>query len=190
MEKLKNFVSRFQVLFKLAAIALLVVMVFAPFIYFSPARTRYDSFWMLTTLFIGLDFSLYDEFLLGLGCFITVIASLLAACLLAISIFWKKLLLFSLFLYLLIFACAIFCAIYFMTIAPLFFGFSPSTIRTPHIAFYVAIILLIADIATLVLMKSRNQRKTRKLRNWKRELKNWKMERTASSRPFFYSSAW
>lgn len=163
MEKFKNFVCKFHWLFKLAAIALLMVTVFAPFVYFSPAITRYNSFWMLSKLFIGLDFSLYDEFLLGIGCFITVIASLLVACLLTISIFWKKLLRFSLFLYLLIFACAISCAIYFMTIAPLFFGFSPSTIRTPHIAFYVAIILLIADIATLVLIKKPISKKDAKI---------------------------
>ena len=163
MEKFKNIVSKFHWLFKIAAIALLMVTVFAPFVYFSPAITRYNSFWMLSKLFIGLDFSLYDEYLLGLGCFISVIASLLAACLLAISIFWKKLLRFSLFLYLLIFACAIFCATYFMTIAPLFFGFSPSTIRTPHLAFYAAIILLIADIATLVLMKKPISKKDEKI---------------------------
>lgn len=179
MEKFKNFVSKFHWLFKLAAIALLVVMIFAPFIYFSPARTRYDSFWMLTKLFIGLDFSLYNQYVLGLGCFITVIAAVVTAVLLAASLFWKKLLRIALFFYIFVFAIAASCTIYFMTSNSYYsiFTLPESVTKIPYIAFYAAIILLIADIVTLVLMKKPISKKDAKIADLEKrieELENGK----------------
>ena len=92
MEKFKNFVSKFQVLFKLAAIALLMVTVFAPTVSYLSHRTPFTSPWAFIWHFLDLGeipFNSHYSYV-WFSCWAFVLISALLAILLLVSIFCKK----------------------------------------------------------------------------------------------------
>ena len=156
MEKFKNFVSKFQVLFKLAAIALLVVMVFAPFVSINPF-TYSVLFYIENVAYLTEEWKH-----LATVAYIILALSALTILLLVISFFYKKILSACLYIFLLDFITFGIIAISIITMSLTSSG-TYATPAIPHIAFYVAIILLIADIATLVLMKKPISKKDAKI---------------------------
>lgn len=155
MEKFKNFVSKFHWLFKLAAIALLVVMIFAPTVSYLSHRTPFTSPWAFILHFLDLGeipFNSQSSYV-WFSCWAFVLISTLLAILLLVSIFCKKIFYGCLVLYFIDLIPFIICSVFLFQNAP----------AMPSIAFYAALVLLIADIATLVLMKKPQSKKDAKI---------------------------
>ena len=169
MEKFKNFVCKFHWLFKLAAIALLMVMAFAPAVSFLSHRTPFTSPWAFILHFLDLGeipFNSQSSYV-WFSCWAFVLISALLAILLLASIFYKKIFYICIALYFIDLIPFIICIVVLFKSAP----------AIPSIAFYAALVLLIADIATLVLMKKPISKKDAKIADLEKrieELENGK----------------
>ena len=94
MEKFKNFVCKFHWLFKLAAIALLLVVIFAPTVSYLSHRTPFTSPWAFILHFLDLGeipFNSQSSYV-WFSCWTFVLISTFLAILLLVSIFYKKIL--------------------------------------------------------------------------------------------------
>lgn len=147
MEKVKAFVIKYQLWFKLAAIALLVSTIFAPFVY-APIEEVMNSysFWV----YIELSFILSPNLPQGLHwilSWIILFVTIAIIVLFIVTIIRKtstKILYFGLYLYIIDFIL-----ILISTIWACIYERMPNSISCPHIAFYIALLLLVADIITL-----------------------------------------
>lgn len=153
MEKFKNFVCKFHWLFKLAAIALLAVMIFAPTVSYLSLLTPFTSPWAFIWHFLDLGEVPLNGHYSYSSCWAFVLISALLAILLLASIFYKKIFYICIALYFIDLIPFIICIVVLFKSAP----------AIPSIAFYAALFLLIADIATLVLMKKPISKKDEKI---------------------------
>ena len=142
MNKLKSFVIKYQLWFKLAACILLVCMIFAPTIHQTILNTPFTSVWsFIWHRFRWGVIPMNDKYVFYFYCYYAfVIITIVLIVLLIISIFQKKIFALCQFLYIIDF-------IVFILGAAFMFYNSPSC---PHIAFYIAFLLLIADIVCII----------------------------------------
>lgn len=143
MEKVKAFVIKHQLWFKLAAIALLVCTIFTPTILQIPEKTPFISIWSFIYHHIKYgEIPLNREYIFFfVSSYIFVISAITVAVLLLISIFRTKSLIFCLYIYLIDF-------VFFIIGASFLFYSYPSSI--PHVGFYIELLLFIIDIICII----------------------------------------
>lgn len=141
MDKFKSFVIKYQLWFKLAACILLVCMIFTPTIHQTILNTPFTSVWSFIWYHHRWGLTFNREYVFYFYCYYAfVIITIALIVLLLVSIFQKKIFALCQFLYILDFIVYILGAVF------MFYN-SPSI---PHIAFYLALLLLVADIICTV----------------------------------------
>ena len=146
MDKIKSFVIKYQLWFKLAAIVLLVGMFFIPFatlFYYDQADSVSFLFYVKNYEYKSSSYLWYDLAI------IQIILTVIISVSIFVSIFNQKFIIYSLFLYLphfLIYFIAFFQGLITYEIMTEF-------IFIPNIAFFLSLILLIFDIISIVFWK-------------------------------------
>lgn len=151
MEKIKNFVVKYQIWFKIGAIAIIICTVFVPFVHYglSTANQFNYSIWyyIINANFISPDY----RFLSIIACIIFSL-SVINLVLLIINCFVKKYLL----------ANSIIYIINFLFIIALYISYACITINAiPHIGFFLALILFIFEsfvLHELIKHRKKNER--------------------------------
>ena len=141
MDKIKSFVIKYQLWFKLVACILLVCIIFTPTIHQTILNTPFTSVWSFIWHHHRWGLTFNREYVFYFYCYYAfVIITIALIVLLIVSIFQKKFFALCQFLYILDFR------VYILGAAFMFYN-SPSI---PHIAFYLALLLLVADIISIV----------------------------------------
>ena len=138
MEKVKAFVIKHQLWFKLAAIALLVCTVFTPLVYYgySGKNEFYPTIW--EHILLGQSIA-NQYYFISVFAYFYLSITILIIVLLIFSFFNKKVLKITLYFYYIDTAFLLGISIFYFT--------QPNA--CPHIAFFLSLLLLIADIITL-----------------------------------------
>lgn len=157
MEKIKNFVIKYQLWFKLAAIALLICVLFTPYISSGRAEvTGHMSFWdyVYDTSYyvplIGLQFHWIVSWIVFFISIISIVFVLLSL--------WKK-------PYFILFSISYIVDFIFIMAATIFacvYEKFPNEIAMPHVAFYISLILFIITILFLYFWKKDRLKKPTK----------------------------
>lgn len=148
MEKIKNFVVKYQLWFKIGAIAIIICTVFVPFVHYglSTANQFNYSIWyyIINTNFISPDY----RFLSILACLIFSL-SIINLILLIVNCIVKKYFL----------ANSIVYTINFLFMTALYISYACITINAiPHVGFYLALLLFLFNIFLLYyLIKKRKK---------------------------------
>ena len=164
MEKVKVFVIKHQLWFKLAAIALLVATIFTPFVHihagFKNGGTETVNFSIFDYVFRPSYAKLYNNpsIFLFIAAWLAFIGSLGIIALLLFCLRNKdgKLILLCSYTYCLIFILILFATIYSLIFYTPFLKNMTASMNAwgiPHIAFFIALFLFVADILCIVYMK-------------------------------------
>lgn len=163
MKKVKLFVLKHQLWFKFGAIALLITMIFLPYTYIVlPVVNEIHTFsvyYYLTMLTDNLSSVFVAAFAFSVC--ICIIAAFIIV-LLLISVL-KKSNKYTLFISLITYIVLFFFYLFLLFISIYAWGpYTYDATSIPHIAFYIALLLLAADVACIILLRKKQPRRQTK----------------------------
>lgn len=158
MDKFKSFVIKYQLWFKVIIIVLLLCVIFTPLVHIHAEDLDTANYSVFDFVIRPSRLVVYNDpsILLFICAWLAFIGTIIIICLLLCSFHFRnnrQLLRLSSILYLVVFAFILFVTIYSLAFyIPLFRNMTNAakTWGIPHIAFYLALLLLVADIICTV----------------------------------------